>query len=70
MDSQDKIKNTHLPGSDLFLQLLTINEPRFGVDKVAGGVSVKVTGSENGLHVFKLPRLCGNMLEQSWKTKE
>lgn len=54
--------------SDLFLQLLTVNEPRFGVGEAARGVGVEVTGSEDGLHVLELPRLIGDVLEQSWKT--
>lgn len=59
---------THLDVSDLFLQLLTVNEPRSGVGEAARGVGVEVTGSEDGLRVLELPRLGGDVLEQSWKT--
>lgn len=62
-------ESTHLPGSDLLLQLLAVNEPRFGVVEAAGGVGLEVTGSEDGLHVLELPRLGGDVLEQSWKTE-
>lgn len=47
--------STHLPGSNLFLQLLAVNEPRFRVDEGAGGVGLEVAGREDGLHVLELP---------------
>lgn len=70
IESQVKSKTAvsrHLPGSDLFLQLLAVNKPRFGVVEAAGGVGLEVAGSEDGLHVLELPRLGGDILEQSCK---
>lgn len=51
--------------SHLFLQQLTVDEARLAVSEAAGRAGVDVAGREDGQHVFILPGLSGDILEQS-----
>lgn len=51
--------------SHLFLQQLTVDELRFAVGEAASRAGVDVAGGQDGHHVFILPGLSRDMLEQS-----
>ena len=52
------------PSSHLFLQRLAGDEPRFAVGEAGGRAGVDVAGGQDALHVFVLPGLSGDILEQ------
>lgn len=51
--------------SHLFLEQLTVDEPRFAVGEAASRAGVDVAGVQDGHHVFIFPGLSGDILEQS-----
>ena len=51
--------------SHLFLQQLTLDKPRFTVGEAASRAGVEVAGIQDGHHVFILPGLSGDIMEQS-----
>lgn len=55
----------HPSTSHLFLQQLTVDEPRFAVCEAASRAGVHVARGQGGHHVFILPGLNGDILEQN-----